>query len=66
MVRLEHGRAELRPILAARFLERDRAIWLAALELRGIPCGPIQDIVEAFACGTAAVITPIFQTCLKN
>ena len=29
--RVEH-RAELRPILAARFLERDRATWLAALE----------------------------------
>ena len=29
--RVEH-RAALRPILAARFLERDRASWLAALE----------------------------------
>ncbi len=53
--RVEH-RAALRPVLAARFLERDRAAWLAALELRGIPCGPIQDIVEAFASPEAAAL----------
>ena len=53
--RVEH-RAELRPILAARFLERDRAAWLAALESAGIPCGPIQDIVEAFASPEAAAL----------
>ncbi len=53
--RVEH-RAELRPILAARFLERDRAAWLAALETAGIPCGPIQDIVEAFASPEAVAL----------
>ncbi len=53
--RVEH-RAALRPILAARFLERDRASWLAALEGSGIPCGPIQDIVEAFASPEAVAL----------
>jgi crotonobetainyl-CoA:carnitine CoA-transferase CaiB-like acyl-CoA transferase len=53
--RVEH-RAELRPLLAARFLERDRATWLAALELGGIPCGPIQGIVEAFASPEAVAL----------
>jgi formyl-CoA transferase len=53
--RVEH-RAELRPLLAARFLERDRTTWLAALELRGIPSGPIRDIVEAFASPEAAAL----------
>jgi crotonobetainyl-CoA:carnitine CoA-transferase CaiB-like acyl-CoA transferase len=53
--RVEH-RAELRPILAARFLERDRAAWLAALEAAEVPCGPIRDIVEAFASPEAAAL----------
>jgi len=53
--RVEH-RAELRPILAARFLERDRAAWLATLEAAEVPSGPIQDIVEAFASPEAAAL----------
>jgi len=46
--RVEH-RAELRPILDARFRERPTDAWIATLEAGGIPCGPIRDIVEAFA-----------------
>ena len=42
-------RAELRPIIAARFRERDSATWLAMLEAADVPCGPIRDVVEAFA-----------------
>jgi crotonobetainyl-CoA:carnitine CoA-transferase CaiB-like acyl-CoA transferase len=42
-------RAELRPILAARFAERSTIDWLAALDAAEIPCGPINDIVAAFA-----------------
>ena len=42
-------RAELRPILAERFAERSTADWLAALDAAEIPCGPINDIVTAFA-----------------
>jgi crotonobetainyl-CoA:carnitine CoA-transferase CaiB-like acyl-CoA transferase len=42
-------RAELRPILAERFAERSTADWLAALDAAEIPCGPINDIVAAFA-----------------
>jgi crotonobetainyl-CoA:carnitine CoA-transferase CaiB-like acyl-CoA transferase len=42
-------RAELRPILAERFATRSTADWLAALDAAEIPCGPINDVVAAFA-----------------
>ena len=42
-------RAELRPTLVARFLERSTAEWLATLEAAEIPAGPINDILAAFA-----------------
>jgi crotonobetainyl-CoA:carnitine CoA-transferase CaiB-like acyl-CoA transferase len=42
-------RGELRQILAERFAERSTADWLAALDVAEIPCGPIYDVVEAFA-----------------
>ena len=42
-------RAELRPTLAERFLERTTAEWLATLESADIPAGPINDILAAFA-----------------
>ncbi len=53
--RVEH-RAELRPILAARFLERPTAEWLTALDAAEIPCGPINDIVAAFASPEAVAL----------
>jgi crotonobetainyl-CoA:carnitine CoA-transferase CaiB-like acyl-CoA transferase len=46
--RVEH-RVELRPILAARFAERPTTAWLATLEAADVPCGPILDVVQAFA-----------------
>ena len=49
-------RAELRPILAARFSERATAAWLAALEAAEIPCGPINDIPTAFASPEAVAL----------
>ncbi len=42
-------RAELRPTLAERFEERSSAEWLAILEASGVPAGPINDVVAAFA-----------------
>ena|SRR5436190_806721 len=42
-------RDELRPILAERFVRRSTIDWLAALDAAEIPCGPINDIVAAFA-----------------
>jgi crotonobetainyl-CoA:carnitine CoA-transferase CaiB-like acyl-CoA transferase len=47
-LRVEH-RSELRPALAARFVERSTTEWLAALDEAGIPCGPINDVAAAFA-----------------
>jgi len=46
--RVDH-RAELRPILAARFLGRSTGEWLAALDDAEIPAGAINDIPAAFA-----------------
>jgi crotonobetainyl-CoA:carnitine CoA-transferase CaiB-like acyl-CoA transferase len=46
--RVEH-RAALRPLLAARFVARPTAHWIAALDAAEIPCGPINDVAAAFA-----------------
>lgn len=46
--RVEH-RAELRPLLAARFLGRSTADWLCALDAADVPVGPVNDVVAAFA-----------------
>jgi crotonobetainyl-CoA:carnitine CoA-transferase CaiB-like acyl-CoA transferase len=42
------NRAELRPILAARFREADSGHWLRRLDEAGIPCGPVNDVLAAF------------------
>jgi crotonobetainyl-CoA:carnitine CoA-transferase CaiB-like acyl-CoA transferase len=42
------NRAELLPQLAAVFMTRTREAWVAALEACGVPCGPINDIEQAF------------------
>jgi crotonobetainyl-CoA:carnitine CoA-transferase CaiB-like acyl-CoA transferase len=49
-------RAELRPILAARFAERPTAAWGAALDAADVPWGPITDVAEAFASPEAATL----------
>jgi crotonobetainyl-CoA:carnitine CoA-transferase CaiB-like acyl-CoA transferase len=43
------NRRELRRILDARFREQPTAAWLAALDAAEVPCGPINDVVAAFA-----------------
>jgi crotonobetainyl-CoA:carnitine CoA-transferase CaiB-like acyl-CoA transferase len=40
---------ELRPILAARLLERPRAAWLEALTAAGVPCGSVRSVGEVLA-----------------
>ncbi len=42
-----HG--ELRALLAEEFSREPRAVWLARLEQRDVPCAPINTIREAFA-----------------
>jgi crotonobetainyl-CoA:carnitine CoA-transferase CaiB-like acyl-CoA transferase len=49
-------RADLRPILAARFAERPSAAWLSALDAAEIPCAPINDVVAAFDSDAAAAL----------
>ncbi|HUP83715.1 MAG TPA: CaiB/BaiF CoA-transferase family protein [Candidatus Limnocylindria bacterium] len=43
------NREVLRPILAARFAEADSTHWLRRLDEAGIPCGPVNDVLGAFA-----------------
>jgi crotonobetainyl-CoA:carnitine CoA-transferase CaiB-like acyl-CoA transferase len=40
---------ELRPLLAARLLERPRAAWLGALTAAGVPCGSVRSVGEVLA-----------------
>jgi crotonobetainyl-CoA:carnitine CoA-transferase CaiB-like acyl-CoA transferase len=50
------NRVALRPNLAAVFAGRTTADWITALDAAGIPCGPINDIVEAFASEEAVAL----------
>ncbi len=43
------NRGELRRILDARFRERSTKAWLTALDAAEVPCGPINDVLAAFA-----------------
>ena len=43
------NRADLRPILASRFATRSTSDWTEVLGAADIPCGPINDVVAAFA-----------------
>jgi crotonobetainyl-CoA:carnitine CoA-transferase CaiB-like acyl-CoA transferase len=43
------NRAELRPILAERFLTETSAHWLAEMDAAEIPAGPINDVLAAFS-----------------
>jgi crotonobetainyl-CoA:carnitine CoA-transferase CaiB-like acyl-CoA transferase len=42
------GRNELVPALARTMLTRTRAEWMARLEARGVPCGPINNYQQVF------------------
>jgi crotonobetainyl-CoA:carnitine CoA-transferase CaiB-like acyl-CoA transferase len=43
------NRAELTAILQAVICQRSTAEWIALLEDKAVPCGPINDIAQAFA-----------------
>ena len=43
------NRAELRPLLAERFVTAVSTDWLAALDAAEVPCGPVNSVLEAFA-----------------
>jgi crotonobetainyl-CoA:carnitine CoA-transferase CaiB-like acyl-CoA transferase len=42
------NRATLRPIIAQRIGADSTAVWLDRLEAAEVPCGPINDVLEAF------------------
>ena len=54
-------RAELRALLAARFQTRPAADWLAALNAASIPCGPINDVIGAFASEEAKALGMVVE-----
>src|SRR5690606_35058505 len=43
------NRGALIPLLKRLTIERSTADWVAALEARGVPCGPINTLAEVFA-----------------
>ncbi|KUM03258.1 CoA transferase [Chromobacterium subtsugae] len=43
------NRAQLVPLLAMAFRHHSREHWLKELDKAGVPCGPINDVEEAFA-----------------
>ena len=43
------NRAQLVPLLAMAFRHHTREHWLKELDRAGVPCGPINDVEEAFA-----------------
>ncbi len=43
------NRAQLRPLIANRFVTEQSAHWLAALDAAEVPSGPVNDVLEAFA-----------------
>jgi glutaryl-CoA transferase len=49
-------RADLRPILAARFAERPIAHWGAVLDAAEVPWGAIAEVTQAFASPEAAAL----------
>jgi crotonobetainyl-CoA:carnitine CoA-transferase CaiB-like acyl-CoA transferase len=42
------NRVELRPIIGERMGEEPSTVWLERLEAAEVPCGPINDVLEAF------------------
>ena len=43
------NRALLIPLLSAMVKQKTRETWIGELEARGVPCGPINSVAEAFA-----------------
>ena len=50
------NREALRPLIAEPLATRTRAEWQAVLEAAEVPCGPILDVVEAFAAPQAQAL----------
>jgi crotonobetainyl-CoA:carnitine CoA-transferase CaiB-like acyl-CoA transferase len=50
------NRDALRPLIAEALATRNRAEWQAVLEAAEVPCGPILDVIEAFAAPQARAL----------
>ena len=43
------AKKELEAVLSERFRTKSQAHWLAALDEKGVPCGPVHDMLEALS-----------------
>ena len=60
-LRVQH-RAELRPLLQEALASRGADHWVAALTAVRVPCGPVNDLAEAFALATRLGLDPVAMT----
>ena len=58
--RAEH-RDELYPLLAAALAKRPAAEWTERLNAAGVPCGPVNDIAQAFAFAERLGLEPVLR-----
>jgi crotonobetainyl-CoA:carnitine CoA-transferase CaiB-like acyl-CoA transferase len=56
--RVEH-RDELYPQLAAALRERPATEWIERLNAAGVPCGPVNDIAQAFSFAESLGLEPV-------
>jgi crotonobetainyl-CoA:carnitine CoA-transferase CaiB-like acyl-CoA transferase len=59
-LRVEH-RDELYPLLAAALRERPAAEWIERLNAAGVPCGPVNDVAQAFVFAERLGLEPVRQ-----
>jgi crotonobetainyl-CoA:carnitine CoA-transferase CaiB-like acyl-CoA transferase len=52
-------RAQLIPVLAGEFAARPAEEWMALLSAAGVPCGPVNDIAQAFALADRLGLAPV-------
>lgn len=57
-LRVEH-RDELYPLLAAALRTRPAAEWIERLNAAGVPCGPVNDLAQAFAFADELGLEPV-------
>ncbi|HEX4035360.1 MAG TPA: CoA transferase [Solirubrobacteraceae bacterium] len=55
------AREELFAALAPLFAARTRAAWTEALTAVGVPCGPVNDVGEAFALAESIGLRPVVE-----
>ena len=55
------NRAELRPLMQAAFLGANADHWASRLTAAGVPCGPVNDLAQAFALALELGLDPVHE-----